>query len=434
MAVINKRPRKGGGYSWYFRYRDPSGRMKYESFHTKAEAECRLHEVEYRKHQGTYVDRSRGRVTVGEWADEWLESKTNVATKTYERYEGIVRTHIKPRWGTTALTDVTHADAQKWTNKLCKELSASSVTKTHGILRAILKFGVKDDRLVRNVAEGIQLPRIRREECRYLTHEQVAEMARRCGPEYELLVYFLAYTGLRWGEMAALAVRRIDFLRRRIDVRDSVTWASGRLVHGDTKNHQPRKVAVPDFLIEALSRQVAGKGPNDLVFCRPDGSYLRSQTFQRGALNRAAEEMGLAEWTGEVDRAGERIYTQHFHPHEFRHTAASLAIASGADVKVVQQMLGHKSAKLTLDNYGHLFPDQLGTVADAMSAARQAALEATAGTPVETSVHILCTSDPDGAPEGVTSAEVLPLVRKGLDVEHPLRDSNPRCRLERAVS
>ena len=62
------------------------------------------------------------------------------------------------------------------------------------------------------------------------------------------------------------------------------------------------------------------------------------------------------------------------HPHELSHTAASLAIASGADVKVVQQMLGHKSATMTLDQYGHLFGDRLDVVADAMDAARTAAL------------------------------------------------------------
>jgi integrase len=55
-----------------------------------------------------------------------------------------------------------------------------------------------------------------------------------------------------------------------------------------------------------------------------------------------------------------------FHPHELRHTAASLAIASGADVKVVQQILGHKSATMTLDLDGHLFGDRIDVVADAM--------------------------------------------------------------------
>ena len=58
------------------------------------------------------------------------------------------------------------------------------------------------------------------------------------------------------------------------------------------------------------------------------------------------------------------------HPHELRHTAASLAIANGADVKVVQQMLGHASATLTMDTYGHLFGNRLDEVADALDRAR----------------------------------------------------------------
>jgi site-specific recombinase XerC len=60
--------------------------------------------------------------------------------------------------------------------------------------------------------------------------------------------------------------------------------------------------------------------------------------------------------------------------HELRHTATSLAIASGANVKVVQTMLGHRSATITLDLYGHLFPDQLDQLADALDAAHDAAV------------------------------------------------------------
>jgi integrase len=85
---------------------------------------------------------------------------------------------------------------------------------------------------------------------------------------------------------------------------------------------------------------------------------MRSGTFRRAALIEAAKAIGIPG----------------FHPHELRHTAASLAIASGADVKVVQQMLGHKSATMTLDQYGHLFGDRLDIVADAMDAARSSAL------------------------------------------------------------
>jgi site-specific recombinase XerD len=73
------------------------------------------------------------------------------------------------------------------------------------------------------------------------------------------------------------------------------------------------------------------------------------------------------------DQAASAIALDGLHPHELRHTAASLAIASGADVKVVQQMLGHKSATMTLDLYGHPFGDRLDEVADAFDAAARAA-------------------------------------------------------------
>jgi integrase len=95
---------------------------------------------------------------------------------------------------------------------------------------------------------------------------------------------------------------------------------------------------------------VEGKAPDDLVFTGERGAVMRSGTFRRGGLIEAAKAIGIPG----------------FYPHELRHTAAWLAIASGADVKVVQQMLGHKSATMTLDQYGHPFGDRLDVVADAM--------------------------------------------------------------------
>jgi integrase len=98
-------------------------------------------------------------------------------------------------------------------------------------------------------------------------------------------------------------------------------------------------VVVPRFIREDLGRQLAGKTPSDLVFGSRAGTPLRVQNFRR-------------DW------------------FELRHTAASLAIASGASVKGVQSMLGHASAQMTLDRYGHLFPDELDAVADRLDAAR----------------------------------------------------------------
>jgi integrase len=208
-------------------------------------------------------------------------------------------------------------------------------------------------------------------EKRFLTHGQVDALAAACG-SWGLLVRFLAYTGLRWGEMAALKVSRLDLLGRRVIVAESVTPVNGVMTFGTPKGGERREVALPKFLVRDLEAQIMGKGPDDLVFTGARGAVMRTTTFRRAVLTPAAKRVGLAG----------------LHPHEFRHTAASLAIASGADVKVVQQMLGHKSATMTLDQYGHLFPNRLDVVADAMDAARTAELG---------NVYSLCTGAPVAA-------------------------------------
>ena len=105
--------------------------------------------------------------------------------------------------------------------------------------------------------------------------------------------------------------------------------------------------ALPKLLLEGLEQQLAGKAPDDLVFPSPKGTFLRVANFRRGYFDRVAASIG---------QSG-------LYPHELRHTAASLAIAAGATVKSVQRMLGHASATLTLDRYGHLFADELDDVA-----------------------------------------------------------------------
>jgi integrase len=111
---------------------------------------------------------------------------------------------------------------------------------------------------------------------------------------------------------------------------------------------------VPRFLQDDMAAQLAGRAPDNLVFPSRSGTPLRVQSFRRGWFDPAAVAAGME---GLV-------------PHELRHTAASLAIASGASIKGVQSMLGHASAAMTLDRYGHLLGDELDAVADRMDAAR----------------------------------------------------------------
>jgi integrase len=80
------------------------------------------------------------------------------------------------------------------------------------------------------------------------------------------------------------------------------------------------------------------------------GKPLRNLNFRRDMFDAAAADANL----------------HHLTPHELRHTAASLAVSAGANVKAVQKMLGHSSAAMTLDVYSGLFDDDLDGVADRM--------------------------------------------------------------------
>jgi integrase len=189
----------------------------------------------------------------------------------------------------------------------------------------------------------------------YLSAEQVDELAALCG-EDAIVIYFLSYTGLRWGEMAALKVKRIDMRRRRIDVAEAVTEPTGAIVWGTPKNHERRSVPFPAFLGEMLERQCLGKSIDDLVFPSPTGGVLRSGNFRRRSFTAAAKQLRTA-----------YPALPSITPHSLRHTAASLAISAGATVLSVQRMLGHASAAMTLDVYSDLFDDDLDAVAEALN-------------------------------------------------------------------
>ena len=148
-----------------------------------------------------------------------------------------------------------------------------------------LAYAVKDGRLAVNPAAGVSLPRVQQAERRFLTHRQVHELAEECGEPYRLGVLFLAYTGLRWGEMAALRVRRVDFLRRRVLVAESVTPVRGVMTFGPTKGHERREVPLPRFLVDDLARHVAGRKSDDLMFTGQRGAVMRSGTFRRGGAD-----------------------------------------------------------------------------------------------------------------------------------------------------
>ena len=343
------------GDRWVGFYRDAAGKRHTNGkFHRKRDADRWEEEQKAAIRNDVWVDPGRSKQTVGQWAETWMAGRVHLKPKTLASYRSLLTTQVLPTWEAVPLTKIRRSDVVAWVAAMrATGLSASRTRQAYHLLTSMLEDAVKDSRLARNPAAGVDLPRLPKSERRYLTHAQLAELADGSGP-HRLLVLVLGYTGLRWGEAAALRARRVDLLRGRIEVAESVTDVDGRMVFGPPKSHARQRVPVPRFLRDDLAVQLADRAPDDLVFPSQVGTPLRVQNFRRSHFDRAAAAAGLK---GLV-------------PHELRHTAASLAIASGASIKGVQSMLGHASAAMTLDRYGHLFGDELDAVADRMDAAR----------------------------------------------------------------
>ncbi len=257
VASVAKRP--DGQYR--ARYRDAAGKEHARSFRRKVDAQQWLDTITAAVQTGSYVDPGLARITVGEWAGRWLDGQAHLKSSTAERYRGILSVHVLPRWAPVRLADVAHSDVQAWVSQLGRTAAPATVRKNFRVLSLILALAVKDGRLARNPADGVNLPRVTVAERRYLSHGQVLRLASDAG-EYRLVVLMLAYTGLRFGELAALRVGRLDLMRRRAVIAESVTEVGGVQHWGTPKGHERREVPIPRSLVDELAGHVAGRTPD----------------------------------------------------------------------------------------------------------------------------------------------------------------------------
>ncbi|MGH3495447.1 MAG: phage integrase central domain-containing protein, partial [Sciscionella sp.] len=169
MANVQKRP----DGRWRARYRDSRGKEHARHFTRKIDAQDWLVTVTTAVQTGTYVDPAKAKITVGEWATRWLDGQAHLKPTSRERYAGILREHVMPRWSETMLLDVSHAEVQEWVTTLALHRAPATVRKVYRVLSLVLTLAVRDGRLARNPAAGVKLPRVVAPEDRYLAHEQV---------------------------------------------------------------------------------------------------------------------------------------------------------------------------------------------------------------------------------------------------------------------
>jgi integrase len=314
----------GKGKRWRARYVDDQGREHAKAFIRKADAQSWLdNEITAKLAAGTYVAQNSGRVSVEAVYASWSASQAHLAPKTAATQRSLWRKHVRPQWGTVSVVDVKTSTVRAWVAKMvADEVGVPTVANAFGLLRQVLGAAVEDHRIPRNPCDGVKLPKSAHPDRGYLSHSQVAALAAAVGSHPEV-IRFLAYTGLRWGEMAALRVQDFDMLRRRVNISRSVSEC-GWLVWSTPKTGERRSVPFPSSLSDELAALMVGKGREDLVFTGMRGAVLRGGNYRNRYFNAAVQKCQKADET-----------FPDITPHDLRHTAASLAVSAGANVKAV---------------------------------------------------------------------------------------------------
>lgn len=337
-------------------FRDQNGRQSSKrGFKTKRDARDYLRHLANAKDRDEYVKPRAGKTTIAELAGPWLDrKKANLKTSSYQPLESAWKHHVAPKWGDWTVKRVQPLDVEQWVADLqtgSRPLSPTMVIRCHGVLLGVLDDAVKARRLVRNPAKGVPLPSKQPKPKVYLTHEQVWELARTSGRAG--LVLTLAYTGIRWSEAAGLQVKHVQLSRGRLTIERQLNVMGNDIWETTPKNGRARSVPFPKFLRSYFEGLCAGKGPDDLVFTEESGAVLQRSHHKAGWFEHAVKAAGVPRVT----------------PHDLRHSAASFAVGVGANVLVVQRMLGHTSAAMTLDTYAELFDGHLDEVSEALDQA-----------------------------------------------------------------
>jgi integrase len=305
-------------------------------------------------------------LTLTEWLDEWIALRKRVIDQsTYDAYGAHIRNYLKPYLGGVQLDKLTarhvvdmldRIDARNDVIRRARDegtlapddpcdprhrvmvTSAATQRQTVKVLRAALTYAVKKQLIERNVAADAEMPRVEHKPAKVWTPDQTRRFLEATRDDrLHALWRITALRGLRQSELLALTWADVHLDGTRLTVRRSKTRSGVRDVSLDAetvavlRRHRKRQA-------EERLATFGAYDDHDLVFCREDGSPFPSRQQITFAFKRRAREVGLP-----VIRF-----------HDLRHTAATLNLEAGVDIKVVSDLLGHANTRITQDIYQHV--------------------------------------------------------------------------------
>lgn len=351
MGSVNQRP----DGMWRARYRDPDGREHAKHFARKADA------VRWVRDNDTKVDRREwvdlaAMPTFAEFAEVWAAAQ-RWRPATAKAQAIALRAHLNPRFGTRKLHTIRTSEVQSFARGLAAELGPGSVRNVLKCGRAVFRAAIADGLVARSPFADVKIPTY---DPRVVipTAREVAELHAAAPDRWKIAVTLGAAAGLRTGEMLALSVDRVDFLRRQLRVdRQLVDPAGGGTRFAPPKSaRSTRTVPLPDVVVDELAAHVAehGTGAHGLVVV---DEFARAFTRPRWSVT----------WGQITAAAG---VTTRFHDLRHRFASTLLAADPAVPLPAIAQVLGDTEAVL-LKTYSHTLEDGADRVRAALRSAFQ---------------------------------------------------------------
>ena len=359
MGVHKRKDTKKASYQ--ARWRDPAGEIKARDFKTKADAERYLVQMKANIARADYADPKLGKTKIKDVYQDWHKSITNLKPKSVEAYESVWRCLVLPYWGERSVNTINRSQIKTWlTDRKSSTglvISSSRMNQAYVLLKQLLDHAVDMNLVVRNPIQsgsGLKLKNILpsgdvKENKRVLTIDELISLSKAV-QGYEVMILLAGLVGLRWAELISLTPNDFDFRKRTISINKSTTEVNGHFATVLPKSGLSRLLPIPNPVLKDLKELVLSTDANTPVFRSPKGGYIRHSNFSRRIFHPALKELGIEDFTF----------------HSLRHTAISLAIASGVDILAVSKIAGHATPAITLSVYGHEFSDSLDSFTKAI--------------------------------------------------------------------
>ena len=383
----NPSTKHGVGKRWQVRYRDANGAQRKENYEKKSQAEARARVVGVELLTGSYVDPKAGKVTLQEYSEGWLATRTSDPSSIAVERRHLTR-HILPVLGDRELRELKPSTVQAWLNGLQRTVTSpgyiGSILQT---LSSVLNAAVDDELIRKNPsrARSVKPPRKVRPRVVPWTAERVAAVVDALPGQTACMGLLGAGAGLRQGEIFGLAVEDIDFLQGTVRVERQVKEIDRRPLYAPPKGGRTREVPLAPEVGAALSahlkaypahevslpwRTLDGKPEaHRLLFTTTQHRQHSRSVFNQGTWKPALAEAGVIPPPVRTKKGVRYVSARDDGMHALRHFYASVLLDAGENVRALADYLGHSDPGLTLRVYAHLMPESADRTRKAVDAA-----------------------------------------------------------------